>query len=313
MQKKQGVLMVNLGTPASTQTKDVRSYLAKFLSDQRVIKNPKIFWLPILHGMILRTRPKKSAELYKSVWSENGSPLLHYALKQQENLQTLMPDVQVEIAMSYSEPSIPQALDKLLSQSITKITVIPMYPQYSGTTVGSVFDEVMKYFAKSDKIVDLHFIHSYCEDPDYISYQVKKIRQALEKEDYDALLFSYHGIPLSYAEAGDKYPEECRKTTELIMQQLGEIPYYHTYQSKFGPSEWLKPATDETLKSLPSKNIKKIMVISPSFVADCLETLHELEIENKEYFMENGGTKFTYLSPYNDDIEFAELMKKLVN
>jgi ferrochelatase len=188
-----------------------------------------------------------------------------------------------------------------------------MYPQYSGTTVGSVFDEVMKYFSKSDKIVDLHFMHSYCEEPDYIAYQVKKIQKALDKDDYDALLFSYHGIPLSYAASGDKYPEECRKTTDLIMEQLGSMPYFHTYQSKFGPSEWLKPATDETLKALPRKNVKKILVISPSFVADCLETLEELEIENREYFMENGGEKFTYLSPYNDDIEFAELMMNLIN
>lgn len=275
---------MNLGTPKDSSKTEVRKYLKTFLSDRRVIKIHPIIWKPILNGIILNIRPKKSAKLYQKICTENGFPLLEYTEKQMENLKNICPEVEVTIGMSYSEPSIETALDTLLSKEIEELNVIPMYPQYSGTTVGSVFDSVMNYFIKSDRIVDIKFIRSFYNNPQYIGYFSKKINEALNESPIDAIVFSYHGIPMSYVKDGDNYPEECTKTTKLIMDKLGDIPYYQTYQSKFGPSEWLKPATDDTLKKLPSKGIKNILIVAPGFVVDCLETIEELEHENRNYF-----------------------------
>ncbi|XUC54067.1 ferrochelatase [Enterococcus sp. DIV0561] len=280
---------MNLGTPKDSSKTEVRKYLKTFLSDRRVIKIHPIIWKPILNGIILNIRPKKSAKLYQKICTENGFPLLEYTEKQMENLKNICPEVEVTIGMSYSEPSIETALDTLLSKEIEELNVIPMYPQYSGTTVGSVFDSVMNYFIKSDRIVDIKFIRSFYNNPQYIDYFSKKINEALNESPIDAIVFSYHGIPMSYVKDGDNYPKECTKTTKLIMDKLGDIRYYQTYQSKFGPSEWLKPATDDTLKKLPSKGIKNILIVAPGFVVDCLETIEELEHENRNYFLENGG------------------------
>ena len=304
---------MNLGTPKDSSKTEVRKYLKTFLSDRRVIKIHPIIWKPILNGIILNIRPKKSAKLYQKICTENGFPLLEYTEKQMENLKNICPEVEVTIGMSYSEPSIETALDTLLSKEIEELNVIPMYPQYSGTTVGSVFDSVMNYFIKSDRIVDIKFIRSFHNNPQYIGYFSKKINEALNESPIDAIVFSYHGIPMSYVKDGDNYPEECTKTTKLIMDKLGDIPYYQTYQSKFGPSEWLKPATDDTLKKLPSKGIKNILIVAPGFVVDCLETIEELEHENRNYFLENGGEFYKYVHPFNGDIEFAKLVKDIIS
>lgn len=288
---------MNLGTPKDSSKTEVRKYLKTFLSDRRVIKIHPIIWKPILNGIILNIRPKKSAKLYQKICTVNGFPLLEYTEKQMENLKNICPEVEVTIGMSYSEPSIETALDTLLSKEIEELNVIPMYPQYSGTTVGSVFDSVMNYFIKSDRIVDIKFIRSFYNNPQYIGYFSKKINEALNESPIDAIVFSYHGIPMSYVKDGDNYPKECTKTTKLIMDKLGDIPYYQTYQSKFGPSEWLKPATDDTLKKLPSKGIKNILIVAPGFVVDCLETIEELEHENRNYFLENGGEVYKYVHP----------------
>jgi len=304
---------VNLGTPKDSSKTEVRKYLKTFLSDRRVIKIHPIIWKPILNGIILNIRPKKSAKLYQKICTENGFPLLEYTEKQMENLKNICPEVEVTIGMSYSEPSIETALDTLLSKEIEELNVIPMYPQYSGTTVGSVFDSVMNYFIKSDRIVDIKFIRSFYNNPQYIDYFSKKINEALNESPIDAIVFSYHGIPMSYVKDGDNYPKECTKTTKLIMDKLGDIPYYQTYQSKFGPSEWLKPATDDTLKKLPSKGIKNILIVAPGFVVDCLETIEELEHENRNYFLENGGEVYKYVPPFNGDIEFAKLVKDIIS
>ncbi len=304
---------MNLGTPKDSSKTEVWKYLKTFLSDRRVIKIHPIIWKPILNGIILNIRPKKSAKLYQKICTENGFPLLEYTEKQMENLKNICPEVEVTIGMSYSEPSIETALDTLLSKEIEELNVIPMYPQYSGTTVGSVFDSVMNYFIKSDRIVDIKFIRSFYNNPQYIGYFSKKINEALNESPIDAIVFSYHGIPMSYVKDGDNYPEECTKTTKLIMDKLGDIPYYQTYQSKFGPSEWLKPATDDTLKKLPSKGIKNILIVAPGFVVDCLETIEELEHENRNYFLENGGEFYKYVHPFNGDIEFAKLVKDIIS
>ncbi|BDH65451.1 ferrochelatase [Enterococcus faecalis] len=311
--KRTGILLVNLGTPKDYSKTEVRKYLKTFLSDRRVIKIHPIIWKPILNGIILNIRPKKSAKLYQKICTVNGFPLLEYTEKQMENLKNICPEVEVTIGMSYSEPSIETALDTLLSKEIEELNVIPMYPQYSGTTVGSVFDSVMNYFIKSDRIVDIKFIRSFYNNPQYIGYFSKKINEALNESPIDAIVFSYHGIPMSYVKDGDNYPKECTKTTKLIMDKLGDIPYYQTYQSKFGPSEWLKPATDDTLKKLPSKGIKNILIVAPGFVVDCLETIEELEHENRNYFLENGGEVYKYVPPFNGDIEFAKLVKDIIS
>ncbi|BDX50219.1 ferrochelatase [Enterococcus faecalis] len=311
--KRTGILLVNLGTPKDSSKTEVRKYLKTFLSDRRVIKLHPIIWKPILNGIILNIRPKKSAKLYQKICTENGFPLLEYTEKQMENLKNICPEVEVTIGMSYSEPSIETALDTLLSKEIEELNVIPMYPQYSGTTVGSVFDSVMNYFIKSDRIVDIKFIRSFYNNPQYIDYFSKKINEALNESPIDAIVFSYHGIPMSYVKDGDNYPKECTKTTKLIMDKLGDIRYYQTYQSKFGPSEWLKPATDDTLKKLPSKGIKNILIVAPGFVVDCLETIEELEHENRNYFLENGGEVYKYVHPFNGDIEFAKLVKDIIS
>ncbi|EGO2579775.1 ferrochelatase [Enterococcus faecalis] len=311
--KRTGILLVNLGTPKDSSKTEVRKYLKTFLSDRRVIKIHPIIWKPILNGIILNIRPKKSAKLYQKICTENGFPLLEYTEKQMENLKNICPEVEVTIGMSYSEPSIETALDTLLSKEIEELNVIPMYPQYSGTTVRSVFDSVMNYFIKSDRIVDIKFIRSFYNNPQYIDYFSKKINEALNESPIDAIVFSYHGIPMSYVKDGDNYPKECTKTTKLIMDKLGDIRYYQTYQSKFGPSEWLKPATDDTLKKLPSKGIRNILIVAPGFVVDCLETIEELEHENRNYFLENGGEVYKYVHPFNGDIEFAKLVKDIIS
>ncbi|WP_125766657.1 ferrochelatase [Lapidilactobacillus wuchangensis] len=308
--KKSGILLVNLGTPADDSPAAVRQFLKKFLSDRRVIKTNPILWQIILRTMILPNRPKKSAKLYEQIMTADGFPLLNYTLAQQQNLQELLPDYQVAVGMSYSDPSIEQALDDLLAQGVNDLTVVPMYPQYSGTTVGSVFDSVVNYFRRHDAIVDLKFIRSYYDQPAYINFFAAKIKTALGQQSFDAIVFSYHGIPVSYVTDGDHYPDECTTTTKLIMAQVAtKLPYYQTYQSKFGPAAWLTPATDATLKELPKQGIKKILIVAPGFVTDCLETIVELEDENKGYFMANGGEHFTYLAPFNDDPDFAQVIK----
>lgn len=308
---KKGILLVNLGTPESPEPLAVKKFLKLFLSDLRVIKTHPMIWKPILHGMILPNRPKKSAALYNKIWRKEGSPLQIYGQKQQELLQEMLPETLVLLGMSYSHPFIRESIDEMLAVGVDDLTIIPLYPQYSGTTVGSVFDDVMSYFIKNDKIVHLHFIRSFYDHPLYIRYFAEKIKKQLAKESVDALLFSYHGIPVSYVADGDPYPTECTKTTDLIMEQVGNVPFYQSFQSKFGPSEWLTPATDATLKEFPKKKIKKVLVIAPGFVADCLETIEELEQENRGYFMENGGETFTYLRPFNADKELAEILKTI--
>lgn len=311
MQKKHGIMLVNLGTPDEPTAEAVKPYLSRFLSDRRVINKSPFIWKPILHGIILNTRPKKSAALYQSIWTEHGSPLLYYSKCQATFLQERLPDVKVALAMSYSHPLIEETLQQLVNERVTDLTVIPLYPQYSGTTVGSVFDDVMKFFIGKDCIPNLKFVRSFYDHPLYINYYVEKIKQKMAENEYDALLFSYHGIPISYVNDGDNYPDECRITTEKIMEQIGDVLHFQTFQSQFGPEEWLKPATDYVIKTLPDQGVKKLLIVAPGFIVDCLETIEELSVENKGYFMENGGQKFDYIPPFNDDAALSDLLVDL--
>ncbi|MFD2728696.1 ferrochelatase [Enterococcus camelliae] len=305
---KKGLMIVNLGTPDEANPKKVREFLAYFLSDSRVIKMPKLFWKMILHAIILRVRPKKSAELYKKIWTKDGSPLLEYTKAQAKYIQQQLPDVQVEYAMSYSTPFINDVLDSFIENETEFLTIVPLYPQYSGTTVGSIFDTVAQYFLKSDKIVNFTFFRSYYSHPIYINYYVKKIKAAIAESPVDGILFSYHGIPERYEKDGDNYRMECQKTTDLIVEQLPELATYLSFQSKFGPGKWLQPATSDCLQALPSEGVKRILVVAPGFVVDCLETIEELGDENRHYFLNAGGVEYRYLAPFNADKELGDLI-----
>lgn len=311
-QEKKGVMIVNLGTPSLPNKKEVRLFLKKFLSDKRVIDLPRFVWLPILHGIILNVRPKKSAKLYQEIWQEEGSPLKIYTEAQQKSLQKELADYSVKYAMSYSNPTIEQVLAEFDQQKVDDLTVIPLYPQYSTTTTASIYDCVTQYYQKKSHLPTLHFINDYCDHPLYIELLIKQIKKVLVQEKIDLLLFSYHGIPVSYVTKGDDYPNRCNRTTKAVMSHFTELPYQQTFQSKFGPSQWLTPATDETLKKLPSQGIKKIAVITPGFVSDCLETIEEIESENKGYFIDNGGETFHYIHPFNADPDFSRFLAQLV-
>lgn len=310
---KKGILLANIGTPDKPEAKEVKEYLKHFLGDKRVIDKPRWQWLPILHGIILNTRPKKSAELYKSIWEEEGSPLLIHTKSQTRLLQEKIPEASVKFGMAYSHPTISDSLMAFEKEGVQEITVIPLYPQYSTTTTAAIHDAVFKHYLKQENIPTLHLIREFTSHPLYIELLRKQIQKGIYRFNPDLLVFSYHGIPVSYVEKGDPYKEQCAETTSAIFDGFNiEVPYRVTYQSKFGPDEWLTPALDKTLMSLPKEGIKKVLVITPGFVSDCIETLEEIEDENRTYFMENGGEEFNYIHPFNDDPAFAELLSTLV-
>lgn len=309
---KKGILLINLGTPKSPTAKHLRPYLRRFLGDKRVIATPDVIWKPVLELMILPRRPKFSAQMYKKIWSaEYGSPLAYYTKRQAELLQALVPDTVVKYAFSYSEPDISQVLAEFEAQKVTELCIIALYPQYSTTTVGSVSDDVMRFYHKRTYVPNLKFVTSFYENETYLKLLADKIKEYWSKKAYDKLIISYHGIPESYVKKGDPYQAQCEETTAKLQAMLPDIEILHTYQSKFGPAKWLEPATDETIKHLPKQGCKKLLVISPSFVADCLETLYELELENRVYFEQAGGECYDVIPCLNADPEFIELLKDL--
>ncbi|MFD1400207.1 ferrochelatase, partial [Lacticaseibacillus suilingensis] len=264
------------------------------LSDSRVIDMPRWQWLPILNLMILPNRPKHSAEMYQMIWSnESGSPLLHYTQLQASQLQArLGASYQVRYAMSYSDPDIATQLTAFETDKIDDLTIIPLYPQYSTTTVGSVMDDINRFYFRRIKIPTLHLISDFCTHPTYIKVMAEKIKRYWDTGQYDQIVFTYHGIPKRYTQKGDPYATRCYLTTDLIMDQLGNLPHLLSFQSKFGPGEWLTPSTADIMVKLPHQGIKNVLVVAPSFVADCLETSYELGIENYQHFIENGGHRF---------------------
>lgn len=313
---KTGILLVNLGTPDSPSIADVRRYLAEFLSDTRVIELPRLLWLCILHGIILRTRPKKSAQAYQSIWSEAGSPLLDISKRQQIALQQRTGDkVHVELAMRYGNPSIKAGLLSLQEQGIERLVVLPLYPQYAAATTGSVFDAVTEVLRQFRYVPELHFINNYHTHPAYISALADSIHREINNvQDVDHLVFSYHGMPQRYADAGDPYYKYCVDTTERVAKRLN-LPNgkaITTFQSRFGKEVWLQPYTDETLTKLAQSGKQRVAILSPAFSADCLETLEELEIENREIFMAAGGKHYQYIAALNDQPDHIDLMYELI-
>ena len=314
-----GVLITNLGTPDAPNKKELKVYLNQFLSDPRVIELPKILWQIILKLVILQIRPSKSAEAYKQIWTDKGSPLLDIANRQLNKIQSSFSskneNIVFEVGMRYGNPSIPDALLKLQKKQVRRLLVLPMYPQYCAATTGSTFDEVTNVLQKWRWIPEMRFINQYFEEKNYIEALSNSIKSFWKKTSKpQKIIFSYHGIPKRYLTNGDPYHCFCLKTTRLVKEYMGlsDDEIMTTFQSRFGREEWLKPYTSETLKELPKQGIKNIHIISPGFSSDCLETLEELEEENKEYFMESGGENYHYIPCLNDHDDHIDVFVNLI-
>lgn len=317
---KVGILLTNLGTPQAPEKKPLRTYLKQFLSDPRVVEVPRLLWWFILNGVILNIRPARSAAAYKTVWTERGSPLMFHSRDQADALRSVISaqfgdQVMVDFAMRYGSPAIPDVLQNMLQQGVRKLLVLPLYPQYSGATTASTFDAIAEDFTARRWLPDLRFISHYHDHPAYITALADSIRAfRAQHGSADKLLFSYHGEPQKYLDRGDPYHCECLKTSRLVAEELGlqKEEYTSAFQSRFGREEWLKPYTDETLKGFPQQGIKSVQVICPGFSADCLETLEEIAVENRDYFLEAGGEDFVYIPCLNSSPGHISCLETIV-
>lgn len=320
---KTGILLTNLGTPAAPTTKAVRKYLAEFLWDPRVVEIPRPVWWLILHGIVLRVRPKKSAKLYQAIWMEEGSPLLIYSQRLAENLQIKLNASHglsdrdethtVRLGMRYGQPSIENALNELRDHKVDRVIVLPLYPQYSAATTASTFDAIAKTLKKWRYIPQIKFIQQYFNHPEYITAVANSIAE--QKRSNSHLVFSFHGLPKRCVDLGDPYQQQSHATAELIAAKLrlSKKDYSVVFQSRFGAAEWLKPYCDETLRSMPKQGIKDVTLVCPGFAVDCLETLEEIAQQNRETFLEAGGEKFSYIPALNDAQQHTELLVSLIN
>lgn len=315
---KTGILLVNLGSPDDTTEEGLRRYLKEFLWDPRVVEMPRPIWWLALNLIILRIRPKKSAETYKEVWTDQGSPLIVISQSQRDKLATLMhakhgEDLVVDFAMRYGNPSISTVLNRFRQQKVRRLLVLPLYPQYCAATSASVMDAVFQELSKWRVMPELRSVMQYHQMPEYIEALAMSIRQKWdEKGKSERLLFSFHGIPKRYVEAGDPYYQECLSTAEKVAQKLGlEKDWYVTFQSRFGREEYLTPYTDKTLIEWAKNGVKSVDVICPGFSADCLETLEEIKVENRDYFIENGGESFDYIPALNDRESHILMLQRL--
>lgn len=318
---KIGVLISNLGTPDAPTTPALRKYLKQFLWDPRVVEVPRPLWWLILNGIILRTRPQRSAKAYASVFTPAGSPLLYHTRNQAQALQKaldaqeLHEEVIVDFAMRYGNPSLDSVVESMFQRGVRKLLVLPLYPQYSGATVASTFDALSGDFVKRRWIPDLRFVSHYHDFAPYIAAAAQRIEEHWAQHGRaDKLLFSYHGVPLSYLLNGDPYHCECYKTSRLIAERLGlaEGEYMTSFQSRFGREEWIQPYTDATLKGFPAQGVKAVQVFCPGFAADCLETIEEIGEENKEYFLHAGGERYEYITALNDRPQHIEALAALI-
>ncbi len=314
-----GVLLCNLGSPDAPTPEAVRRYLAQFLWDPRVIEMSRPLWWLILHGIILRVRPKRSAHAYQSVWTEEGAPLIAISKRQAEALQRALESripgpVKVEMAMRYGQPSIAAALQRLQQASARRILVLPLYPQYSATTSASIFDAVMDELKSWRWLPEMRYVNHYHDDGRYIQALAASIRDQFERDGQpQRLVFSFHGMPRRYFLNGDPYFCECQKTARLAAEALGlnKEQWMVTFQSRFGREEWLRPYTDKTLEKLPRQGIKKVALVCPAFAADCLKTLEEIAVENRGIFLEAGGESFSYIPALNDRPDHIEALAEL--
>ena len=315
---KTGVLIVNLGTPNSTNWFDIRKYLKEFLSDRRVIEVNPILWQLILNLFILNFRPSKTAKAYKEIWmkDQNMSPLRYYTQNQSTKLSRVFKDEQViiDFAMRYGDPSILSKMNELQKKGCENIIVLPLYPQYAAATTATVCDEVYRSLMKMRWQPSLQIISHYESEDLYIDALVKTIKNKISEINWkpDIILASYHGIPKKYFDKGDPYHCYCQKTSRLISEKFKDIKILTTFQSRFGPQEWLQPYTDKTLEKLPSSGTKNILVICPGFASDCVETLEEISIQGKESFIKSGGDNFDMIPCLNDSEDHINLLSFLI-
>ena len=315
---KTGIVIVNLGTPDSTSWLDIRKYLKEFLSDRRVIEVNPIIWKIILNLFILTFRPSKTAKAYKKIWfkENNESPLLYYTREQSNKLKNILnlENVYVDFAMRYGNPSINNKLSMLKSLGCENLIILPLYPQYAAATTATVCDEVYRSLMKMRWQPSLQILPHYESEPLYIDALVSTIKEKITAINWkpDLILASYHGIPKSYFDKGDPYQCYCQKTTRLIKEKFSDIEIQTTFQSRFGPQEWLTPYTDKTIESLPGKGIKNILVLCPGFASDCVETLEEINIQGKESFMKNGGKNFDLIPCLNDRPDHISFLSSLI-
>ena len=316
---KTGVLLVNLGTPDSTSWWDIRKYLKEFLSDRRVIEVNPLIWQIILNLFILTFRPSKTAHAYKKIWMKerNESPLLFFTRNQADKLKKKIGNekVIIDFAMRYGNPSIRSKLNDLKNDGCENIVILPLYPQYAAATTATVCDEVYRSLMKMRWQPSLQIIPHYESEPQYIEALINSIEKKIKEISWkpDLIISSYHGIPKSYFDKGDPYHCYCHKTTRLIKEKFNKVEIQLTFQSRFGPQEWLTPYTDKTLEILPSKGIKNLLVICPGFASDCVETLEEINIQGRESFLKNGGVNFDLIPCLNDNSDHIDLFEKLVS
>ena len=308
-----GVLLTNLGTPDSCAPGDVRRYLREFLSDRRVVGLPRILWLPLLHGVVLNTRPRKSANAYAKIWRDDGSPLLVFSRMQQRKLQRRFDEsaVVVELGMRYGNPSIAAALEKLHAAGARKVLVLPLYPQYCSATTASTFDALGAAFARRWHLPALRFVDHYHDHPKYIAALARSVRA---HNSDGVLVMSFHGIPEAFADAGDPYPAQCKTTARLLADELklADDEWRLSFQSRFGPARWLQPGTEETLAALAQDGVQSVRVICPGFSADCLETLEEIAIGGRETFLQAGGRHFQYIPCMNDEDAQLDALQEII-
>jgi ferrochelatase len=317
-----GVLLVNLGTPDAPEARAVRRYLAEFLSDRRVIEIPKLAWKPILHGIILRTRPRKSAEAYNQIWTNEGSPLRVIAHRQAEALRRRLPQLKIHYAMRYGHPGIAGAIERMAEEGCTRILAAPLYPQYCAATTATANDALFGVLARMRWQPAVRTLPPYHDDPLYIEALRDNVSRQLAALDFhpERLLLSFHGMPERTRDLGDPYYCHCRKTARLLGDALGTVPGQGyspdridvAFQSRFGRAKWLQPATDETLANYARSDVKRVAVAAPGFSADCLETLEELGIRGRQTFLGGGGEKFALLDCLNDSPESIAMLEQLV-
>ncbi|MBW6522932.1 ferrochelatase [Sphingomonas sp. RHCKR47] len=309
-----GVLLINLGTPDAAEPKAVKRYLAEFLSDRRVVELPQIAWQPILRGIILTTRPKKSAHAYSQVWREDGSPLAAITRAQALALEGAFGDgVMVDWAMRYGRPAIADRLQAMKDAGCERILLSPLYPQYCAATTATANDKAFAKLATMRWQPAIRTLPPYYDDPDYIDALAQSVREGLAALDFtpDAVMASFHGMPQRTLERGDPYHCHCQKTGRLLGEALG-MKLTITFQSRFGRAKWLEPATDTVLAAMPGNGVKKVAIVAPGFSADCVETLEELSIRGRETFEEAGGTHFAYLPCLNDSVRGIEMLRAVI-
>lgn len=319
-QDRLGILLSNLGTPDAPTPKALRRYLREFLSDPRVVELPRPIWWLVLNLIILQTRPAKSAEAYASVWTDEGSPLLAICRRQRDALQALMDErfeqpPLVALGMRYGNPSLASAIEELIAGGARRLLVLPLYPQYGSAITASTFDEVTRVLQGYRWVPQLRFVNSYHDEPAYIDAVCASLREHWQANGRgDVLVFSFHGIPRQSMLAGDPYYCHCLKTARLVAEQLRleEGRWQVTFQSRLGPAEWLKPYTATTMEELGRAGTRRVDVVCPGFSADCVETLEEIQLENRDIFVEAGGGEFTYVPALNDRPDHIEALYKLV-